>query len=143
MYNTNVGSEFSSPRCGLSVSTSSRDRNRIFINRCGYLDLRGYTEFNTKKIRYNICTKVLTALCDGSAGGQVTVFTVHVDGSTTGHITQPDGKVLDPGRAFVMYLKGKVVSLSIGLGSLGLSDWIINLAFRPCFSVDCLMIMME
>lgn len=46
----------------------------------------------------------LTAFCHSLAGGHVTVFTVHVDGSTTGHVTQPDGEILDLCGAFVIDL---------------------------------------
>ena len=37
---------------------------------------------------------VLTALSDGSGGGQVSVLPVHVVGAATGVVTQPDTEVL-------------------------------------------------
>merc|ERR1719498_879889 len=48
---------------------------------------------------------IKVTLCDGSTCGHVTVLAVHVDGSTTRHISQPDSKVLDAGWALIMYLR--------------------------------------
>lgn len=47
-------------------------------------------------------THVTIALSDGSRCGQVSVLAVHVMGSTTGVITQPDAEVFHLERGFLM-----------------------------------------
>ena len=49
--------------------------------------------------------RLLTALRDGSRGGQVPVLAVHVVGSATGIVTQPDAKVLNLQRGLLVYLR--------------------------------------
>lgn len=48
---------------------------------------------------------VLTALSDSSRCGQVSVLSVHVVGSTTRVVTQPDSKVLHLQRSFLVNLQ--------------------------------------
>ena len=49
--------------------------------------------------------KGLTTLSDGRGGGQVPVLAVHVVNATARRVTQPDTKVLDPSRSFLIHLQ--------------------------------------
>lgn len=55
---------------------------------------------------YECCKvlQVLTALGNGSGGGEVSVLAVHVVGATAGVIAQPDAKVFHFQRGFLMNL---------------------------------------
>ena len=53
---------------------------------------------------FPIVMLILTALSDGSRGGQVSVLSVHVVGAAARVVTQPDTKVLHLQRGFLMDL---------------------------------------
>lgn len=52
-------------------------------------------------------THITVTLCDSTTNSQVTVFTVHVVGTGTGIVTQPDTEILNfDGRGFVHLFDG-------------------------------------
>lgn len=84
-----------------------------------------------------MCVCVLTALSDGSRGGQVSVLSVHVVGATAGVVTQPDTKVLHLQGGLLMDLNESTAAATTIINTVDVFLQIFKMFSQKTPSAEC------